>query len=1048
MRRICPSDFVVVDSPFALAHEFGDLRGHSTVTSECVSLSNLDLNEAAMDMTTVQNDELISAAESRTGILESRSLEAIPLPIGSLDGSLELNKAYTFLECYYTNANSLNNKMVSLNALAASSRPDVIAISETWFDDDSCTHLYGYSMYNSDRDGHGGVALYVNDRLDSFEVHNTVLEDKIIEQIWCVLKINDERLLLGCMYRPPPNIDIDEQLRAKKEIAIGKSLTEAARLVASGKYDGLCVSGDFNYNRTTWDQDGVAFISGGTRTPDHAFVQTLLDSHLHQHIWFPTFVKANGKPTNTLDLLLTDNANRISEVECGPPLSDACNQFHVSITWRLELKTKQNISQFRRSSFCYGKGNYVSMCCEVFNADWAGLLEGLTVNEAYEKFVNIYNNLCEKWIPKVRHKKDGRNPPWLNSELRSMISRKKRLWKKIQMSGSNSGTLLMEYKCVRNEVKKATRTSILNYEKSLFREKNNRKRFYAYIKTKQSLIRSITALKNERGEVTSVKSEMCNILNKYFKSVFVNEDVSELNTVTFSRVCDKNIENINISYEDLSHRLSKLNQSKSPGPDGIHPLVLKKCHSAMAVPLGIILRKSLESGEVPVLWKLANVTPIHKKASRLEPQNYRPVSLTSVPCKLMERILRDEIMKHLVGNSSLAKEQHGFVPYKSCTSNLLETFDVITGYLSDKNPVDVVFLDFAKAFDKVPHERLLLKLKSYGIEGKLHAWIRSFLTDRKQRVVMGNVTSMWEDVTSGVPQGSVLGPLLFLVYINDMPSVLQNKCKLYADDSKIISRASCEQDRRGLQSDLDNIIKWTDTWLMRLNFDKCKIMHFGKNNPKYKYSLFDSETSKRYELVETESERDLGIIVSNDAKWHKQVNAVCAKANSMYGWMKRAFKSRDPALWNQLYKTYIRPQLEFAVQVWNPYSVGDVNKIERVQRRVTKTTYALRGYGYEERLKRLGLETHKARRERGDLIQKFKIDKGIDQVKWFREPLRVESMYGKRVRLRRELVKSCEPRHHFFNNRIVNRWNELPNEVKESESVNEFKNKYDNYSVK
>jgi hypothetical protein len=199
--------------------------------------------------------------------------------------------------------------------------------------------------------------------------------------------------------------------------------------------------------------------------------------------------------------------------------------------------------------------------------------------------------------------------------------------------------------------------------------------------------------------------------------------------------------------------------------------------------------------------------------------------------------------------------------------------DLITSSLADKRWVDVIFLDFAKTFDKVPHRRLIHKLEAYGVRGELLNWIRDFLSHRKQRVVMGREESDWESVSSGVPQGSVLGPLLFVIYINDMPNVITNHpCKLYADDSKIIAEIKDDSDGMRLQQDINAVVRWTDTWLMRLNYDKCKVMHFGKDNPKRSYVMEDSATLSPHTLAQTDSERDLGITITSDAKWHEHAN--------------------------------------------------------------------------------------------------------------------------------------------------------------------------------
>lgn len=300
---------------------------------------------------------------------------------------------------------------------------------------------------------------------------------------------------------------------------------------------------------------------------------------------------------------------------------------------------------------------------------------------------------------------------------------------------------------------------------------------------------------------------------------------------------------------------------------------------------------------------------------------------------------------------------------------------------------------------------------------------------------------MWSEVLSGVPQGSVLGPTLFVVYINDMPSVFTSISKLYADDSKLMARVNSVSDAAKLQNDLNSAVQWCSKWLMQLNFDKCKVMHFGKKNPKTKYFLHDP-LSGMHPLAETTCEKDLGVFLSADLKHQRQVASAAAKANSMFGILKNTFVSRDKNIWSKLYKTYIRPQLEFAVPVWNPYLKKDIAVLEKVQRRVTRLPHSLRGISYENRCTEMNLTTLVDRRRRGDLIQKYKIENKLDVINWHKTPTCSRSA-SHRPQFRGETIKNCEPRNKFFNNRVANPWNALPDEVIESSSTNAFKARLD-----
>jgi len=261
-------------------------------------------------------------------------------------------------------------------------------------------------------------------------------------------------------------------------------------------------------------------------------------------------------------------------------------------------------------------------------------------------------------------------------------------------------------------------------------------------------------LEDESGQRVVERKDICNLLNRQFGSVFINESDGELPAFELRTNTRLHAENVaaTITREKVTKFLVGLCPSKSMGADGVHPSVLRYCAEALAPALVHIFKLSIAKGRVPDKWKIGNITSIFKKGSRSCPANYRPVSLTSILCKVMEGLIREVMMQYLVSNNLLASQQHGFVPKKACVTNLLETIDSVTSELASGRPVDLVYLDFSKAFDTVPHKRLLLKLAAYGIDDQLCAWVRDFLSNRKQRVVMGEFESDWMDVTSGVPQ--------------------------------------------------------------------------------------------------------------------------------------------------------------------------------------------------------------------------------------------------------------------------------------------------------
>ena len=290
--------------------------------------------------------------------------------------------------------------------------------------------------------------------------------------------------------------------------------------------------------------------------------------------------------------------------------------------------------------------------------------------------------------------------------------------------------------------------------------------------------------------------------------------------------------------------LKSLNVSKAcTGPDGVFPGLLKECHMEVAPSLTRLFNYSLSRGTLPIDWKTANVVPVFKLGEQTAIDNYRPVSLTSVVVKYLESLIHNYIMSFVSDNKLLCDNQHGFRPLPSRVTQLLQLVHEWLGILEERGYVVAIFLDFAKAFDKVSHPHLLLKLQHHGIKGQLLKWISDFLTTRRQRVVIDGHSSGWSEVTSGLPQGSILGPFLFLVYINDFPLAVKCKCGLFADDSILHRKVTSESDCEDLQTDLHSAYDWCNSWLVTLKSEKsnCKILHLWRSKDPYHHEHWLSD---------------------------------------------------------------------------------------------------------------------------------------------------------------------------------------------------------------
>ena len=422
------------------------------------------------------------------------------------------------------------------------------------------------------------------------------------------------------------------------------------------------------------------------------------------------------------------------------------------------------------------------------------------------------------------------------------------------------------------------------------------------------------------------------------------------------------------------------------------------------------------------------------------------VNVLSRICALyvMESIIRDAIIDHMKSNKSFSPKQFGFITGRSTVLQLLHVLNIWSEILDPGGNLDVIYCDFMKAFDKVPHKRLIYKTNKYGISGNVLGWISSFLNDRTQCVNINNVTSESAPVTSGIPQGSVLGPLLFVMYINDLPEVVDSKSFvfLFADDTKVFREINSEQDVNTLQKDIDNLLNWSNKWLLKFHPDKCVYMEVGHGNEtkeQHKYSMGGHNLSK------SACEKDIGVDIDPHLQFETHINNIVNKANRILAIARKTFDCMDRVCFSYILKGLVRPQLEYAAPIWSPHLIKLKEIIENVQRRATKMVPGLSSLTYPERLRELNIPTLAYRRIRGDMIQVYKLTSGAYDKDF--PTLLEKSTTGLRGNVKKLFIDRANKdiRKYNFSIRVRKIWNSLPNHVVNAESIESFEKGLDHH---
>lgn len=564
------------------------------------------------------------------------------------------------------------------------------------------------------------------------------------------------------------------------------------------------------------------------------------------------------------------------------------------------------------------------------------------------------------------------------------------------------------------------------------------KNFFNYANKKLCSHSKLGPLIDTNGICQTDDQTKCEILNEFFSSVFTNDN--GILPMVSKQTLNISSNKIDFSQSVIIKAIKKLKASGSAGPDLFPALFWRNAAPGVALPLSIIFSNSFALSTLPDEWRLATVIPVFKKGSPSNPNNYRPISLTCIPCKIMESIIKDHMINFLNSNDILSANQHGFTSNKSTFTQLVECLHDWSSAAELHLPVHIIYIDFKKAFDSVSHLKLIHKLNHLGFSDNIILWISSFLKDRYQRVKCGNAFSNLRPVTSGVPQGSVLGPLLFTLFINDLAKKHLNcEIKLFADDLKIYKIIRSPIDREILQDALNIISNWSDSWQLPISVSKCACLVLNGTDKSFNYVLSGQS------LPYVDSCADLGITIDNVLSFVQHISCIVSKAKARASLILKCFISNDANTLVKAYTVYVRPLLEYNCAIWSPFFKKDINLVESVQRYFTRCVFRRLNMpivSYDERLTYLGLLRLEKRRIINDLVETFKLCKGYSCLNTSKY-LCFASYHSTRGHPYKLFVHRINNRvhRHFLFNRVINIWNSIPSHYFNTNLISCFKSK-------
>ena len=851
------------------------------------------------------------------------------------------------LSIVHLNVNSVRHKTDLINTELGNH--DIICITESKLDnsvssdDISIENFLNPAPFRRDRayDRGGGIIFYIKNNLNVKRRSDLELQD--IESV-CVECISDnKKILIMCFYRPP-----------NARVSSWDHLDNLFTNCIDSNIDNVILLGDINVDLIT--------ISKTHRL-----------SRLFERLGLVNVIKEPTRITpassNLIDPIFVNNFNIVKD---SYVLANFCSD-HCPTVIELKFTTPREKS-YLKTIFDYDNGDYDAIKQHMQGIDWEDrFLDSLDVNLVNENINGEITYAVHTFIPQKTIRIRPRDKPWIDNNIKCKIRKRNRLHKKAKYR--NLASDWQNFRNIRNEViimiRDAKKNYIVKLQNSLVDKNIPPGKWWRIAK-------GVTKFKNVNHVKTPIKSngdifyhpiEKACIINDYFASVSNLETEPEWPNVPPLAPCE--LSEIVVTEREVIDQFETINISKPGGPDNLPPRLLRAIFQPLVKPLTILFNKSLYYGVVPSGWKMANVTAIYKgKGGSDSACNYRPISVTNCFGKMLEKIIFKHLHNYIRDNDILTDNQSGFRHKDSTVNQLLIIYDDIMKNLDIGKDVRFIFCDVSKAFDRVWHSGLLYKLRKYGIKDRLLDWFRSYLSDRKQRVCMDGYCSTWNSINAGVPQGSILGPYLFLLFVNDIVDVVSNKIKLFADDTSLYCIVDNHETAAvSLNTDLDSLHSWSSDWGVTFNSSKTKSMLFTRKqnvNPPTLYLNNDA-------LDNTLIHKHLGLTFNYKGAWKDHINDTYSKACTRLNVLCMLKYNLDRNSLERLYFAFIRPILEYGNIIWDNCTNQESDLIESVQYEAARIVTGMRkGTSRLKLYNELGWDSLKERRKKQKLIFVYK----------------------------------------------------------------------------